>query len=300
MKHIAQTFFDSLGPFGITGYGNKDFENAKEAFEKACQLNHIRLLCAPLQLEGDQKSTATIHALSMKLTSAKLEMLECLWNGDKQPVEYVKLLSEIENSGKQIGTTPFLRLTYKHAEKISKHKLSSPNRTEINLHLNDSIMEVDISIVDRICAVLNPQPVCNKVNVTNENIGAQFTQPVQSDVSATTENRYDMKLVCPLFVIKLRFPIPDFRQPHDMQRLPWWKRNVRSDFLTLNIHEASVTSCLFSSQSSLKYEILCRTADLYYTDESGGEPLHIGKLIFFNSLTIFLSTFFLNTFLSPI
>lgn len=43
MKHTAEMFFTNLGLFAVSGYGNKDFEKAKDVFEKACQLNHIRL-----------------------------------------------------------------------------------------------------------------------------------------------------------------------------------------------------------------------------------------------------------------
>jgi len=42
MKTISKDFFDELGLFAVTGYGNKDFHTAKETFLRACQLNHIR------------------------------------------------------------------------------------------------------------------------------------------------------------------------------------------------------------------------------------------------------------------
>lgn len=279
MKYMAETFFNNLGPFGTTGYGNKDFENARAIFEKACQLNHIRLLAAPIQIEGDQKSTLTAHALSLGVTAAKLELLECLWSSGQEPVEYVKLLSEIEEpDGRVLSYSPFFRLEYKHVEKIVKHshQKTCPNKSEINLHLNKCITEVDITIIDRISAVLNPQPVCNtnKMTPLNEN---NPLNPVTENI--VSDYKYDLKLTCPLFIIKLRFPIPDFRQPHDMQRIPWWKRNVRPDFLTLQMVDASVISCITSAQICFKYEIQCRSADLYYTDESAiAAPLHIGKI----------------------
>lgn len=42
MKAISEDFFNELGLFAVTGYGNKDFNAAKNAFLSACQLNHIR------------------------------------------------------------------------------------------------------------------------------------------------------------------------------------------------------------------------------------------------------------------
>lgn len=42
MQQTVDHFFSSLGQVVITAYGNKDFENAKATFEKACRLNHLR------------------------------------------------------------------------------------------------------------------------------------------------------------------------------------------------------------------------------------------------------------------
>lgn len=42
MKSLAEEFFNKLGFFAVSGYGNKDFETAKNIFLEACQLNHIR------------------------------------------------------------------------------------------------------------------------------------------------------------------------------------------------------------------------------------------------------------------
>lgn len=42
MKSLADEFFTKLGLFAASGYGNKDFETAKQVFLQACQLNHIR------------------------------------------------------------------------------------------------------------------------------------------------------------------------------------------------------------------------------------------------------------------
>lgn len=42
MEQIANEFFDKLGLFAASGYGKKDFEQARQIFLEACQLNHIR------------------------------------------------------------------------------------------------------------------------------------------------------------------------------------------------------------------------------------------------------------------
>lgn len=42
MYRLAEDFFTKLGHFAVSGYGNKDFENARNVFLNACQLNHLR------------------------------------------------------------------------------------------------------------------------------------------------------------------------------------------------------------------------------------------------------------------
>lgn len=66
-------------------------------------------------------------------------------------------------------------------------------------------------------------------------------------------------------IIFFRFPVPDFRPVHDMQRIPWWKRNVRPDFLTLTFTDATLQSSINSKQPCFRYELQCRTLDLHYT-----------------------------------
>lgn len=42
MQQTVEDFFKNIGQFILTAYGNKDFENARGVFEKACTLNHLR------------------------------------------------------------------------------------------------------------------------------------------------------------------------------------------------------------------------------------------------------------------
>lgn len=54
-----------------------------------------------------------------------------------------------------------------------------------------------------------------------------------------------------------RFPIPDLRPVHDMERNPWWKRNVRKDVLFINLTEPSVRSESNNRTFLQSYKIYC-------------------------------------------
>lgn len=131
-------------------------------------------------------------------------------------------------------------------------------------YLNNAMIEFDITIIDRICALLNPQPVCAKAP-TPVNQTEGLCSLNTADLVPVYEYHYDFKMNCPYLIVKLRFPVPDFRPVHDMQRVPWWKRNVRPDFITFIFTDASFQSAIHSKQPCLKYELQCRTLDLHYT-----------------------------------
>lgn len=42
MKSTAENFFENLGFFVTSGFGNKDFEKVSKLFENACQQSHLR------------------------------------------------------------------------------------------------------------------------------------------------------------------------------------------------------------------------------------------------------------------
>ncbi|XP_012255190.2 autophagy-related protein 2 homolog A [Athalia rosae] len=292
MKSAADEFFAKLGIFAVTGYGNKDFEKASKLFVEACQLSHIRLLAAPLVLEGNEKTTAQASTISGNLSLASLEILECLIdsNGPNskkiQSVEYIELLGfpkdTLPNNYSFANKTDF-RARFKYSEKAVRHaqltKFAHP-RTDIDIQLEECRSEMDITIVDRISAILNPHPICNcnPVTTSRDAVNQQtlFHQAVES--SLLPDSKTDVKISSPNCTIKLRFPIPDLRPLHDMSRTPWWKRSVRQDYVTLRLSDAQIHSSMESrNHCQARHEIQCRQVLLSYTEADSDTPVEIGK-----------------------
>ncbi|KAB0799030.1 hypothetical protein PPYR_06910 [Photinus pyralis] len=272
MQNTSEQFFGNLGIFG-----NKDFESAKVQFEKACSLNHLRLLAAPLHIEVNETTTLSAFAISGKLTAAKLELLECLNYGKGERVEYINLLCFNESSGSLAGgplsSKPSLKLAFKHVEKTAKtaiSRLSSVPKTDLTITLEPCIVEIDITIVDRICAILNPHPICV---VIKQPTNVWSTVPTATTISPQPETRVDFKIVSPSIDFRLRFPIPDFRPAHDMQRVPWWKRNVRPDYLVFVLNDFTFNTNWCTSQPCQKYIFQCATGDISYV-EADTDILH--------------------------
>ncbi|XP_015584958.1 autophagy-related protein 2 homolog B [Cephus cinctus] len=291
MKHAAEEFFKKLGVFAAAGYGNKDFERASKLFIDACQLSHIRLLAAPLVMEGSEKTTVQASAISGSLTLASVELVECLIDSNgtnangSTSVEYIELLGFPKDNASNFGFTnkTDFRMRFKYTEKAVRHaqvtKFAHP-RTEIDIHMEPFNSEIDITIVDRISAVFNPQPICSCNPVTNAreaiNQQALFYQAVESP--SLPDSRIDIKVSAPRCIIKVRFPVPDLRPFHDMSRAPWWKRSVRPDYVTLMLTDAQIHTSMESRSHCLaRHEIQCRDLLLSYTEADSDIPVTIGK-----------------------
>ncbi|KRT81121.1 hypothetical protein AMK59_6232 [Oryctes borbonicus] len=278
MQNTARHFFDNL-PF-VAGSGNKDFENVRPLFDNACRLNHLRLLATPIQVEAKETTAQTAFSVSGKLTASQLELLECLNDGKDKPMNHVKLLTFTKptNVGSSSsGSKPCITLTFRHTERTAKSGLSrhsSMPKTDLIFTLNNCIAELDITIIDRICALLNPLPVC-VIQKPTQNV---WNVPSAASITSNqSEYKMDIKIISPSATIKLRFPMPDFRPQHDLQRTPWWKRNVRQDFLSFQLTDMEIHTTLQSGQVSQKYTLECRSIDIFYYENENDLCCLLGK-----------------------
>ncbi|KAG7200135.1 hypothetical protein KM043_000574 [Ampulex compressa] len=290
MRNSADEFFRQLGLFAASGYGNKDFDKASKLLLDACHLSHIRFLAAPLVIEGSERTTTQSSTTCGTLTLASLEIVECLVDSNSSssngapPMEYVELLGFFkENSGNfGFSNKTDFRMRFKYTEKAVRHaqsmKFAHP-RTEIYIQMEPCKTEIDITIVDRICAILNRQPICicnPASNPRDTNQQTLFYQAVESP--ALPDSRIDIKVSSPSCRIKLRFPIPDLRPLHDMNRAPWWKRSVRSDYMILDLTDAQIHSSMESRCHYLaRHEVQFRRLLLSYAETEGDTPVDIGK-----------------------
>ncbi|XP_049811820.1 autophagy-related protein 2 homolog A [Schistocerca nitens] len=280
MKTIANDFFSELGLFAVSGYGRKDFKEARDVFLKACQLNHIRLLAAPVIIEGNERTTTQASSVAGTLTTASLEVLECLIDkktpSQRANVEYVELLRFLRCTDAEEGQNTFplhsqpdLKLVFKYTEKAINHgqlRHYTHPRTDLKFTLEKCASEIDISIVDRITAVLNPQPLCRR-STSKYGMGSGavkdlmtqqtcFYQAVES--SSLADSKTEIKVSSSLLKMNLRFPTPDLRPIHDMDRPPWWKRSVRKDILIFELEDVSFHTMITSRDPTIRYEFQCR------------------------------------------
>ncbi|XP_072387744.1 autophagy-related protein 2 homolog A isoform X1 [Diabrotica undecimpunctata] len=283
MQQVVDDFFGKLGQFSFAAYGNKDFENAREAFNNACSRNNLKLLAAPVQIEGDEKTTSSAFSISGQLTAAKLELYECLYNTATSRIDSIPLISFTENSSLQnasMGAKPSFKLAFKHVEKTKNSIRRSGPKSDITITLGKLDLEFDITLLDRINALINSPNICApEVSPYNPwTIPEGF--PGQIISSAAVEAKMDLKIICPCVNVKLRFPVPDFRPPYDLNRVPWWKRHVRADYLSLVFADLVFQSSFQTNQSFQEYSLNSRALDIIYYENENSSGLPIAKAEF--------------------
>lgn len=68
------------------------------------------------------------------------------------------------------------------------------------------------------------------------------------------------------------------RPLHDMNRVPWWKRSVRGDYVTFKLRDAKIHTSMESRSRYLsRHEIQCRQLLMTYTEADSDVPVEIGK-----------------------
>lgn len=119
-----------------------------------------------------------------------------------------------------------------HFLKGDRKRLASP-KTEINFTLAPCLTEVDISLSDRLSAILSESPF----TTADE-------QQCKDQSSSTEVPKINLTIESECLDVRLRFPIADLRPRHHPNRTRWWERNVRPDFLLINFIGMRLTSNL--------------------------------------------------------
>ncbi|XP_071542076.1 autophagy-related protein 2 homolog A [Panulirus ornatus] len=295
MQAKSLDFFSTLGVHGLSGYSYNVFQEAKKKFTEACQISHLRFMAAPLTVEGSEKSLANRWEMSVNMSLGSAEVLECLVDSSVSPlkVEYSSLLSFSEDVKEPTpeavyggAVEPKLRVSISQSQNITPtgrtRRMSTP-KLDIKVNMGDCISEIDMSIVDRISALINRQEVCTKaaeetfspeLPPSYINNQACFKQTLD-DATLHPETRISIKICSTAFTAKLRFPIPDLRPTSNMDRVPWWKRNIRKDILSVILQDFEFVTTVDPHMPYSSYEIHSGDIHVYFQEREEDAPVSL-------------------------
>ncbi|XP_053661405.1 autophagy-related protein 2 homolog A [Anopheles marshallii] len=282
----ADRFFRSIGNLGL-GLGANDINNAGLILDSGCDCNHLRLLLAPLILEGDEQRNRCGSLLRFSISIARADLREVLLEVSVPLVEFYREQLPT-SSGSSLPKRPEISITFEqscNALRGTSGKRFSPPRTKIHVMMAPFLTEFDITILDRLSSLLYQAPFTSYYHNTGSATTAVPSPSSPSSGRSKLEAKTDLQLESLAVDFRLRFPIPDLRPIHDPQRVPWWRRNIRPDFLLLKLEQVRTGIALSPHPV---YDISANEIKLfYYEAEPKGPPngsggvggVNIGKTV---------------------
>ncbi|XP_037396470.1 autophagy-related protein 2 homolog A isoform X3 [Pygocentrus nattereri] len=234
LAEVSRVFFHELAFFKDSMFSERNFQNLRGNFAKACPHSHLRLTGAAVQVACEMRSSGR-HARSVMsdLSFSRLELLECLWEpGNPQ---YIELL-QFQTAGLfTVGATarPCAQLHYslteKHQRKSGLKQRVVRRDSSVRIELGELTTEVDLDTLGRLDSIIQALSHCP----------SQPSKPAHMQTQSL-EVHSCLTLLSPHAMLRLRFPIPDLR-PLD-QRRPISKRAVRKEILSLEMSNLEMKS----------------------------------------------------------
>ncbi|XP_067848216.1 autophagy-related protein 2 homolog B-like isoform X3 [Heptranchias perlo] len=270
LTRMACHFFEQLKTLDLSRVPARDFHALRLKFAEACPHDHLRLFATGIKLNYEQRRGASSRSLNTDICVNWMELLECLFPMGSQTVipQYTELITFQSMSENGVHLTPSVQLHYKHIDRRgiqgSQGRLASmPQKAELQIELGLIQSELDISIVDRLNSLLQPQKLATTEMMAshmytsfNKHISLRaFTEVFRDDSASPTNYRTSVELTTPMFKMAIRFPIPDLRS--DQERGPWFKKSLQKEILHLEFSEAEFKTEFYGSLSNeqLKLEL---------------------------------------------
>ncbi|XP_059951660.1 autophagy-related protein 2 homolog B isoform X4 [Mesoplodon densirostris] len=244
---MAIAFFTCIEKIDPARFSTEDFKSFRAVFAEACSHDHLRFIGTGIKVSYEQRQRSASRYFSTDMSIGQMELLECLFPTDfhSVPPHYTELLMFHSKEQTDSHPTVCLQLHYKHSENKgpqgSQARLSSvPQKAELQVKLNPVFCELDISIVDRLNSLLQPQKLTTVEMMAshmytsyNKHISLHkaFTEVFLDDSHNPANCRTSVQVATPVLNLSVRFPIPDLRS--DQERGPWFKKSLQKEILHL-------------------------------------------------------------------
>ncbi|XP_075148411.1 autophagy-related 2 [Haematobia irritans] len=240
---VSQAFFQKLESMSL----DKDVREAV-----LCNKNHILLRLYPVVAEGKQHRNKNILQFNTTVSATQVDFCEVL-EGKVTPLLMFK--HRMGSATQEYQLKPELTLQVSTTNSVT---MKIKCTTNINIEVAHCTLEFDVSIIDRLGALFAPSP---------------YASAKSQEVKAIRDNEASaintiLNVICPHLDVNVRFPIIDAKPAHDPDRIPWWKQNIRSDFLLLSLETMQVKYC------KNRVELSSREINVYYCEDRS-KKIHI-------------------------
>ena len=265
----------------INGFGLKNFKQTKEKLSEICSMSHICIAGFPLGIDYKEKGILKYKEYSAQVQIGSFEIHECLIDSDFIPFkrEYTELLyfeDDRTNNSMIMRPNPNFKLNILKTEKLtSSNQMKKVDALSVKVTLDKCVSEIDISMFDRLNTLFREkkkeQPSSSSPN--NFSNQACFNQTIR-DATQKTETKTDISVCTASLSFKLRFPIPDLRPLSDLDRLPWWKKNLRKDIMTVTFQDLEFVT-LFDQCHNSSFEIRSEDIHIQFQEKEEDKPMSL-------------------------
>ncbi|XP_005390453.1 PREDICTED: autophagy-related protein 2 homolog B isoform X2 [Chinchilla lanigera] len=286
---MAVAFFTCIEKVDPARFSAEDFKSFRAVFAEACSHDHLRFIGTGIKVSYEQRQRSALRYFSTDVSIGQMELLECLFPTDfhSVPPHYTELLTFHSNEGSDAHPPVCLQLHYKHSENKgtqgNQARLTSvPQKAELQIKLNPVCCELDISIVDRLNSLLQPQKLTTVEMMAshmytsyNKHISLHkaFTEVFLDDSHNPAHCRVSVQVATPALNLSVRFPIPDLRS--DQERGPWFKKSLQKETLHLTLSDLELKTEFIggSTPEQIKLELTFRELSGSFQEEKGESSL---------------------------
>ncbi|CAG7725322.1 unnamed protein product, partial [Allacma fusca] len=263
MKTFAGQFFQDLGITNASG--RKQVEDLKAKLENACPKSFLQIIAAPVKLEGNTILENSLPITTGHISFACFELIESIKDNqlpDRNPENIVTSILSFPHNF-EYGSKESLKIEFKHKAYRSK---GSVTKLSIRVHLQECVSEFDMSVVDRINALLQPK--------LPQIINGRKLEESPSHLMNKSQSVVFVKVTSPKCDVDFRFPIPDMRKSDDLTKVPYWVRNLRSDSVIFSLRDLSFSTRINSNSDMLEFDTQCSDCQLKYKAFPADTPYH--------------------------
>ncbi|XP_047201762.1 autophagy-related protein 2 homolog B-like [Girardinichthys multiradiatus] len=269
---VARHFFSAQGPSQLSPDA---FLRSRSMFDKACPHDHLRFVGQGLKISNEHCQGSNLRTFRTDISLNQMEFVECLFpsdppvGGNQRGIQYTELLKFETPASDDESLTTCLHLLYKLAERrgpqAGQVRLSTiPRKAEIRVELGPVRSELDISIVDRLNSLLQPQKLATTEMMAshlytsyNKHISLHkaFAEVFLDDTHTPSNCHISLTVNAPVLGLAVRFPIPDLRS--DQERGPWFKKSLQKEVLFLELEDLEIKTEFMggSSPNQTKMEL---------------------------------------------
>uniref|UniRef100_A0A8C2ENK8 Autophagy related 2B n=1 Tax=Cyprinus carpio TaxID=7962 RepID=A0A8C2ENK8_CYPCA len=265
-SHLAPMASEFFRILSVNQLPAGSFLQSRTVFDEACPHDHLRFIGQGLKVTYEHCQGSSVRTLNTDLSLSQMELLECLYSTDSHTtqsgIQYTELLTFDVSASSDSPPPICLHLLYKLTERRGPQggqvRLSTiPRRAELQVELGKVRSECDVSIVDRLNSLLQPQKLVTTEMMASHmytsynkhvSLHKAFAEVFLDDSRTPAHCHVSMSINAPLLVLVVRFPIPDLRS--DQERGPWFKKSLQKELLQLELEDLELKTEFTGGNSS--------------------------------------------------